>query len=447
MGEEVFFHIASPGYEYPKDGFDNRGTKLRPVPGGRVEIKLRRVQVAERLYRVTGAGIYRDTLLAGLKPPIQHPVLNGQVLGQDTVIVAPYRGRLHWCWGDTDRASYPLGNFGASGATSGIPGRGGLDPAVGIDLTYFVGGDGFCRPMCPESEFGKGLKWIEGLMTVRDKGAERLVARVAAGASLGPTREWHLAVFNDARGSFDSVVRWDLHDGHDSSHPFHARVGGVEYLYLYPNYRVPATLEALRDLGRYEAFTCVAGAGRLEGKERVIDRDPQGRVRYRWKAGADRLHAGRLEELVASGRLKREECWLRLVDIETGAPVSGGRGSVCWNPFLRRWVMVASGKPGEVWISQADAPTGPWVNARRVAEHGRYNFYNPTQHPFFDEEGGRIIYFEGTYTEAFSGAPAKTPRYDYNQILYRLEVDDSRVRGAVPFPPFPGEEGAALPEP
>jgi hypothetical protein len=38
-----------------------------------------------------------------------------------------------------------------------------------------------------------------------------------------------------------------------------------------------------------------------------------------------------------------------------------------------------------------------------------------------------LIYFEGTYTAAFSGAKQKTPRYDYNQIMYRLVLDDARL--------------------
>jgi len=51
------------------------------------------------------------------------------------------------------------------------------------------------------------------------------------------------------------------------------------------------------------------------------------------------------------------------------------------------------------------------------------------QHSFFDREGGRIIYFEGTYTATFSGAKELTPHYDYNQILYRLRLDDPRLVG------------------
>lgn len=62
----------------------------------------------------------------------------------------------------------------------------------------------------------------------------------------------------------------------------------------------------------------------------------------------------------------------------------------------------------------------------------KYTFYNPVQHPFFDQEGGRLIYFEGTYSDTFSGSRVKTPRYDYNQIMYRLALDDPRLFLPVP---------------
>src|SRR5262249_10300175 len=54
--------------------------------------------------------------------------------------------------------------------------------------------------------------------------------------------------------------------------------------------------------------------------------------------------------------------------------------------------------------------------------------YNPKQHPYFDQEGGRFIYFEGTYSHTFSGNEHPTPRYDYNQIMYRLDLADERLR-------------------
>ncbi len=433
MGLEVFFHVSSPGYEYPKDAFGNRGLKLKPKPGGRAELNLRRLNIAERLYRITGAGIYRDSLLAGVRPALKHPVLNGQVMGQDTVVVTPYRGKLYWFWGDTQRVSYPLGNFGASGATSKLPRHGGLDPGVGVDLSYFIDKSGFSKPMCPEAGFERGLQWIEFVLTLRDeKGRERLLARIASGTGMLSSRAWHLAMFDDEKEVFQSVARWEIHDTHDSSHPFKAQVGGVDYFYLYPNYRVPSQMAALRDLGQYEAFTCIGSDGRLRGAQTGIDRDASGRARYSWKAGADRLHPGALGELIRLEKLRVGEPWFQLHDIETGSPVPGGRGSVFWNDYRQRWIMIVSGSPGEIWFSEADDPVGPWVYARRVLTHGRYNFYNPTQHPFFDQDNGRIIYFEGTYTESFSGAPAKTPRYEYNQLMYRITLDDPRLSLPVP---------------
>jgi hypothetical protein len=433
MGQEVYFHLRSHGYEYPKDFFGNRGVKLKVVHGGSATLKMKRLNIAERLYRVTGESIYRDSVLVGRPVPTQRPLLNGQVMGQDTVIATPYRGKVFWFWGDTERVSYPLGNFGASGATSELPTGDGLDPSVGVDLTYFVDDNGFSKPMCPQPS--QGLRWIESLLTVPDeRGVERLVARVAIHTNLGPAREWHLMIYNDTKHVFESVQRWDIHDGHDSAHPFRARLDGVEYFYLYPNWRVRAELKSLYDLKNYEALTCVAGDGKLDGKDPAVDRDAAGHVRYSWKAGADRLQAGRLRELIAAGQLKPEEAWMDLHDFATGTRLQAGRGSVFWNEFRGSWVMLVTAKPGEIWFAEGDTAVGPWVYARRVVSHDNYNFYNPTQHPFFDQEGGRRIYFEGTYTASFSGAKEKTPRYDYNQIMYRLALDDPRF--ALPAPVY-----------
>jgi hypothetical protein len=71
--------------------------------------------------------------------------------------------------------------------------------------------------------------------------------------------------------------------------------------------------------------------------------------------------------------------------------------------------------------------------ARKIATHNKYSFYNPKQHPYFDQGGGRTVFFEGTYSITFSGSPeTATPRYDYNQIMYRLSLDDPRLVLPVP---------------
>ena len=58
MDQEVFFFVTSDGYEYPADGFGMRGTRLQVQAGDEATLKLERLNIAERLYRVTGGGIY-----------------------------------------------------------------------------------------------------------------------------------------------------------------------------------------------------------------------------------------------------------------------------------------------------------------------------------------------------------------------------------------------------
>ena len=195
-------------------------------------------------------------------------------------------------------------------------------------------------------------------------------------------------------------------------------------------------MKSLKDLKNYEALTCVAGNGKVLGKDTQVERDTAGCPLYRWRAGADRLSPNRVRDLISADKLKPEESWIDLHDYETGARIPAGGGSVYWNEFRRRWVMLISDriKAGEIWFAEGDTPVGPWGYARSVVSHDDYNFYNPTQHPFFDQDGGRLIYFEGTYTAAFSGAKEKTPRYDYNQVMYRLMLDDPRL--ALPAPVY-----------
>jgi len=116
-------------------------------------------------------------------------------------------------------------------------------------------------------------------------------------------------------------------------------------------------------------------------------------------------------------------------------------GSIAWNSYRKRWVTVfmeASGKPstfGELWYAEADAPTSRWGPAVKVLTHENYTFYNPRLHPEFTPAGSPILLFEGTYTRQFADRANPTPRYDYNQMLYRLDLDD---------PPLKPAQGKAL---
>jgi hypothetical protein len=90
LQRRVFFSVKSPGYTFPKDNFGFAGLSLDTTPGATTTIKLVRTNIAERLYRLTGQGIYRDTLLLGKDAPISHPNLNdGPDLGEPAETMRP----------------------------------------------------------------------------------------------------------------------------------------------------------------------------------------------------------------------------------------------------------------------------------------------------------------------------------------------------------------------
>ncbi len=439
MGQSVFFHVKSHGYEYPADGFGIRGKALTLVEGGSATLKVRRGNVAERLYRVTGAGVYRDSVLVGRDVPVKAPLLNARVFGSDSVLTASYRGKLYWFWGDTNRPDYPLGNYHTPGATSGLPGRGGLDPELGVDLAYFTDETtGFARPTAELP--GEGPTWLTGLAAFRDEddGRERLVAGYAKVKPSMATYEHGLVVFDPEKNVFEKVATFPLDSAlRPGGHTYRREEGGRAYLYYctpFPQTRVRARMADLKDVTKYEGFSPLLTGTPRPGKTPDagrLDHGPGGRVRHAWRPDTAVLTPPEEQKLLRGDAAGDRRLDLR--DVETGSFVWAHAGSVAWNPYRERWVMLAvqgggsSSYLGEVWYAEADTPLGPWAYARKVATHDRYSFYNPLHHPEFDKDGGRVIYFEGTYTITFSRNDDPTPRYEYNQVMYRLDLSDPRL--------------------
>jgi hypothetical protein len=437
FNRKVFFTITSHGYEVDKDGLGFRGKALEVTAGGSADIVIRRLNVARRLYRVTGAGIYRDSVLTGDAVPIREPLLNGMVFGQDSVVNAVYQGKVHWFWGDTNRPDYPLGNFHVPGATSDLPGRGGLEPEIGINLGYFVDDQGFARPTAAMP--GEGPTWISGLVVLKDQQArERMFAVYAKIRKALEVYERGLCEFNPETQRFEKIAKFpaasafagEFPDGH----PFLYEDRGVEYIYYaspYPLVRVPADPEHLKKAGSWEAFTCLKQGTRASQLQ--FEHGTDGTLRYSWKTDTPLLRQDQQTKLIVARRIKPEEALLHLRDIDSGNVVVAHGGSVYWNAYRQRWVMIcvesygSTSRLGEVWYAEADTPLGPWVYARKIVTHDKYSFYNPKQHPMFDKDGGRVIFFEGTYTTTFSGSPDPTPRYDYNQVMYQLDLSDARL--------------------
>jgi hypothetical protein len=344
-GIETRVSVQGHGYEFPE-----KDVVVRIQPGHEQVIRVKRTMIAERMYRLTGEGIYRDSVVAGLMKP---PLMNGRVLGQDTVSAALYKSKVYWIWGDTIHpASW---NFNVAGATSTLP----IDASKGIEYTYFIDDQNRARPMLPLPR--PGLVWIEGMITVKDpQGVERLLATYTRQQGLKPPDECGVALFNDAKQVFEPWFTYACRNHHVSSHPL-LHEG---YWYLYPLLRVPNDWNAIQDQTKWEK------------------RDGQ---------------------------------------------IPARASSVAWNEYRKRFILLSENF-GEVFYSESERPEGPYTSPVRIVQHNDYNFYNVAHHPFLNQEGGRVIYFEGTYTDSFSKAKAKTPRYNYNQILYRLRLDDPRLK-------------------
>jgi hypothetical protein len=438
MWRETFFHVRSHGYEAAKDGFGYRGVRLRPAAGGRVTVRMKRLNIAERLCRLTGEGIYRDSVLLGLPTPLKQPLLAGQVMGQDTAFAVRYKGRMFWLWGDTNRPGYPLGNFRTTCAWAAFP-KGKTNADAGFDFQYFTAKDGFAREMVPSDK--PGPIWLDALIVLPDDGGqESLLARYARMKDLGTILEQGYVRWDDTREVFTPVKevpvteKWRLLQGH----PIRFTNGGAAYLaggFTFPVVRVRESWKDVLEPASYEAFTCLEPGSpdnaKDAGKARVT-RDAMGRAVYAWRKDAPPITGEMEAALVKAGKLKPDEPRFLPRD-PSGQNVILHGGSVTWNPWRKKWLVIATqryGKEsvlGEIFYAEADHPTGPWRKAVKILTHDRYTFYNPVHHPFLDTDGGRVIYFEGTYTETFSGNERMTPRYDYNQILYRLDLSDARL--------------------
>lgn len=386
VGNEAFFTVTSHGYEFPADGFGFHGRRFDVQAGGEVELKIHRVNIAERLYRMTGAGLYEHALRLGRKAPLAHPEINAQVTGCDSTQCALYHGQLFWLWGDTNRLSYPLGNFKVTAALSKLPADGGLAPDVGVDYAYFGDGQGFVKAMAPlESE---GPVWLTALATLHDaEGKEHLVATYLKIRNSLEAYERGLCEFDDTEQVFRDVHTFAERALVPEGHCFRHRDDEKTWLYVgeaTPRLRIPDTYESWRDPTTYEALR------------------PDARFR----------------------------------DAVNGKALRPHHGHVAWSERRKRWISIfaqqggESSYLGEIWYAEAERPEGPWRKALKILTHDKYSFYNPRQHPYFSDAEGRYLYFEGTYVTTFSGNEHPTPLYDYNQILYRVNLDDPRLTQA-----------------
>jgi hypothetical protein len=436
MNQHVYFGVSSHGYDYPADAFGAHGAVLETKPGAEATVKIKRINIAQRLYRMTGAGIYRDSILLGHDPHPDQPPLNAQTTGQDGTLNAIHNGKLYWFYGDTVRLSHPLGNYSMTGAMSALPDK--LDPEQGIPRNYFTK-DGFVKAMAPMS--GEGVIWLYGVVVLPDDhGVESMFAYYQRRRGLGELLENGFVKYNDQLEQFEKLAAEPLNPPHfPQGYPFRAREddGHIYFTGPLPMLRVKADLKSYLDLAAYESFTCMKIDGSTD--EKNIDRDTKtGRPVWTWRRGVSPLAPAVQRQLIVDGKLSFDDLPVRLIDPSNGKRILINNCSVQYNAFRKRYLMIASEETGatglgEVWYAEADRPEGRWMRAVKIISHANrpndaHDFYNPVHRAYLDRQGGQHIFIEGTYVNTFSGNAHATPWYEYNQQMYKLDLADPRLQ-------------------
>ncbi|MBK1882170.1 hypothetical protein JIN85_07080 [Luteolibacter pohnpeiensis] len=376
---EIWLSLKSHGYGLKPDGLGYQGFRCTPEAGKHLRVEIDRQIIAKRLGRLTGAGLYSNSP----KPLIPE----SGIMGCDSVLVAPYHGKLFWLWGDTSMPGYPLGIFDSSAATTPLHPLKKFEAPLALEFDLYRDKNGKPRGVAPMT--GDGPTWLSAIVSLPDKsGREHLVATYSKIKNSLSEYEVGLCVWDDPSEQFKPYrVLWKEGDAMPDLIPRGHPVLFKDMLLLgdpFPTFQCPATFEGWSDASS-------------------------------WK---------KIEPPKAP------------VSAENGKPVPAHRGSVAWNAYRDRWITIYtqnggdSSYLGEIWYAEATSPLGPWGPATKVLSHDNYTFYNPLLHAELVPEKAPYILFEGTYTTTFAKNPVPTAKYDYNQIMYRLDLDDPKLKGS-----------------
>ena len=440
LGSKIYFELHSTGYSFPRDKTGRQSTTLLIQPGQDTILRLHRLNIAERLYRVTGTGRFMHRNIIQ-KTRTEAPKIRAGVLGQDSNLATPYKGKIMWFWGDTFLPSSYQGNFSVSSAWTSDPRDGHWSAEEGIPLNYFTDHQGLSKSMIALD--GPGYVWFDWVINIpAQNGEEQLVAKYARVNRFFGNYERGVAVFDDEKEIFQkhrAVDEW-LPEFATMDHPIPVQVQDRDFLYFSGEFlfaRVRPTLSSVSDPDQYEVFTSLKSGSRDSSP--IIDRNASGEVQYGWKKNVPHLNFQKQKQLVSDGLMTVSESLVHTTDVLSNDEIDVARGSISWNAYRQKWILIA-GKQ-DVWYGEADSPVGPWVYIKKVAEHRQF-FYNPVHHDFLDLDGGKRIFFEGTFTTFFSKEPA-IPRYEYNQLLYGLSLDEHQL--VLPQPVYvTGEEDGLI---
>lgn len=314
----------------------------------------------------------------------------------------------------------------------------------------------------PAAPDAKANHWLGGFWSNDDEAQAVALARrrelgeAAAQdylARVSRVAEWETRVtrgimeFDPATQYFERAAAFPAHEIDElqvGSHAIRVSAAGHDYVYfsgLAPTRRVAAAPSAIIENRQYESFTCLTEGTRLEDAADGVERDADGRLSWAWKRNTAPVGPREQLKLVAADAIESTERWFVMRDVKTGKELNPHHHSIQWNPYRNRYVglfvaqlaqsssSVAAHNSflAQVWYGEADTVMGPWAYFEKVVDVGDYSYYNPLHNPYFNQAGGRIIYFEGTYTDFLRRSQAMRPRYNYNQVMHKLDLDDPRV--------------------
>jgi len=502
MNRHVDFEVVSHGYRlaHQSDHIERR----RATMGGTIEFVMDRLpgQIANREFRVTGHGRYRETELLQEPRPAFAPNINAMVMGQDSAKTAAFGGRVFWIWGDTHATSFS--NFRGAAATSLLPGRG-PQAQNDIHLEYILDPYIRVREQMPESRYRPHglwgphgdvprLAWMDGLISVIDGPYEVLIGTYQQ-TTLPPfgAWEWGVSHYDFAERNFEPMdekfgVAYSARDVGETSdqinecvrlggrwvrrpadskgvvppplcmfmperpkgHPHRVEHADGDYVYFQNDVRVAANRLDMENRDSYRTFTPVVGQD-----PDVVEWDDNGRAAWKWRdgpapstksvAGFGGKHQDIREHAQA---YDRKECF----SLGDACKITTHRATdTAYNPYRKRYIRLlnpANGREnvrfenGEIWYQEADTPMGPWVYARKIATHLRvhgsdgrmilpdYSLYNPRLHSYYNQQGGRKVFFEGTltqYTRPQGASPYEIGYHTYNQMMYSLDLGEAEL--------------------
>lgn len=451
MNLSISFTIEdAAGYHAKVDAWTNLELiQIQTTSGEESIVKLNRTQISERWCRLTGYGIYRDSVLLGKESPSEYSLAQKLVTGLDSMMGTFYNGKYYWFFGDTNRVDRQLGNFFVTGAISNLEDLNFENKSIPLN---YISDDEFVKSLARIEPLNQPT-WIHDVVVIpsdniihNNKGmrlnhdksnSETMYATYykPETSTLQVSRgilKWNnnLQIFELITSIQDNVNVWPIDGGHAYKMD--------EWIYFSNPYPYVRTTN-YEDFTQYETFSpLIEGTKAYSNSKEFLlnkfERDQNGRLVWGWKKNTGYLSPSVAKQLYDLHILSDNDIqhWT-MKDIQTGKIVWPHAGSITWNKFLNQFIMVYVqiwGEPsllGEIYFAMSPSLVGSWIQTIKIATHIKQDFYNPRILHEFMSQDQKIIYYLGTYVATFSGN-LPTPYYDYNNQVHRLDLSDKRIQ-------------------